>query len=161
MTEARRFAALAAAVTIPVCLGTIALAVFSALDAVGYTPFTDGPPLNVVEAAANGNAAEVLRRLSIGEDLRRAQPVRPDVISSSVRFATPLEAAVWSRQGALLKLLDAYGGIADAGARRHLVCLALDIESEEAAEALGGAGEAACAPGEALRTVTSRDAAGR
>ena len=160
MTEARGSVTLVAAVTIPACVGTIALAVFSLLDAVGYTPFSDGPPLNVAEAAANGNAADVLRRLSLGEDLRRAQPVRPDVISSSVRFATPLEAAVWSRQGALLRLLDAYGGIADTSTRHHLVCLALDIESDEAAEALGGPGQAACAPGEALRTVTSRDLAG-
>ena len=128
----------AAAVYVPACLGTLIVAAFSVLDLSGHTPFSGGPLLNVAEAAAAGNAAEMLRLMQAGEQMSQLWPVRPEIISSSVRQATGLEAAVWSREGALLRLLDLRGVIGEGETRRHLVCLAVDLEAQDVADVLAG-----------------------
>ena len=140
----------------PACLGTLLVAAFSVLDLSGHTPFSSGPLQNVAEAAAAGNAAEVLRRMAAGDDLGRMWPVRAEIISSSVPVATGLEAAVWSREGALVRLLDLRHAIGEGEVRHHLVCLALDIEAEDVADVLAGDRELSCEPGEALRAVLKR-----
>ena len=146
----------AAAACVPACLGTLIVAAFTVLDLSGHTPLSGGPLQNVAEAAASGNAAEVLRRMAAGDNLGRLWPVRPDIISSSVPFATGLEAAVWSREGALVRLLDLRHAIGEGEVRHHLVCLALDIEAEDVADVLAGDRDLSCEPGEALRAVLKR-----
>ena len=146
----------AAAACVPACLGTLIVAAFSVLDLSGQTPFSGGPLQNIAEAAADGNAAEVLRRMAAGDNLGRVWPVRPEIISSSVPLATGLEAAVWSREGALVRLLDLRHAIGEGEIRHHLVCLALDIDAEEVADVLAGNRELSCEPGEALRVVLKR-----
>jgi hypothetical protein len=44
---------------------------------------------------------------------------------------TPAEAAVWSRRGRLIALVDRLGGIPDVAERRRLACLAAAIRAED------------------------------
>lgn len=157
MTERRLTVVLPAVVAAPVWLAASGLMLFSLLDMTGRMPFSDGPLRNVAEAAADGNAAEVVRRLNAGADLRQAMPVRAELISSSVRYAAALEAAVWSRQGALVRLLDRLGAVGHGATRRHLVCLALDIGAEEVSSVLDPGGAMSCVPAVATGIVTGRD----
>src|SRR5262245_8811051 len=72
-------------------------------------PGVGGAPINIAEAAAQGSAAEVVRRVRQGEDPRGVRALRPESISSSVLRASALEAAVWSREVELVELLDRLG----------------------------------------------------
>ena len=63
---------------------------------------------------------------------------------------------MWSREGALVRLLDLRRAIGEGEIRHHLVCLALDIEAEDVADVLAGDRELSCEPGAALRAVLKR-----
>lgn len=121
----------AAAVLAPVVLGAVLLGAFVLLDAAGRTPFTYAPPQNAAEAAGMGNGPEVLRFIRQGASPTAVVPVRPDIISSSITRVTPAEAAVWSRRGRLIALVDRLGGIPDDAERRRLACLAAAIRAED------------------------------
>jgi hypothetical protein len=116
-------------------------------------PGAGDAPLNMAEAAGLGSAADVLRRLGLGEDPRAVLPVRPDVISSSVLRASAVEAAVWSRQVELVKLLDRWGAFEGDG-RSRIGCLARDLQAEDIAAYLGASD--ACPPNAALEAVLER-----
>ena len=147
---------LSAAVALPCVLTLILTLAFIWRDMAGETLFSYGLPRNVAEAAGMGNAAEILRLLPSLDDPRRVWPVRPEIISSSVRHATVLEAAVWSRSGGLMVLLDRHGLLADAATRTHVTCLAMDLAAQEIVDALTDAGTPACQPGAALARVLAR-----
>jgi hypothetical protein len=149
---------LAAIVAVPVALATIAVLVFSVLDSRGEPPLSDGPARNVAEAAALGQASEVLRFLRAGQDPHRVWPVRRDIVSSTITQVTALEAAVWSRRVELIELLDREGAIGDRGSRRHMGCLASDLPSavEEIVEYLSKDAPLDCPRGEALAAVVER-----
>ena len=114
------------------------------------------PPRNLAEAAARGSASYVLRFLRAGESATRLQPVDPEVISSAVTRVTPLEAAVWSRQAALIELLDRQGVIPDAPSRQHMTCLAADLAVEDAVDYLGKGEPVSCPAGETLAGIVER-----
>jgi hypothetical protein len=103
----------------------------------------------------------VLQRLQAGEDLRQTLPVRAELISSSVPYAAALEAVVWSRQGALMRMLDRLGVVGAGGTRRHLVCLARDLDAGEVVSILDQGGAVECVPEAAMAVVTSRKTPGR
>lgn len=153
MSRARTLLGVMAAA--PAVLATLGVLAFAVRETSGTTPFSDGPPLNVAEAAGTGRVSEVLRFLRAGEDPTRFWPVRPDLISSTVTRPTGLEAAVWTGSG-LMELLDQRGYIRDAETRQHLACLAKDIGKEEVVVYLFPGGAPACEPGAALAQVRDR-----
>jgi hypothetical protein len=125
-------------------------------ERMGGTPFGGRIPNNSAEAAAMGRAADVLRFLREGEDPRRIYRVDPEIISSAVRQATVLEAAIWSRQVALIRLLDAEGAISSGAERESLACLAADLAVADIAEYLAPGGTGHCEPGQAYEQVLAR-----
>jgi hypothetical protein len=112
-------------------------------------------PINSAEAAGSGNAAAMLRYMRAGEDPTREYPLRPEIISSSVLFATTLEAAMWSRQEAMFRLLDREGVIVGDDQRRFLACLAKDLDLPGVLEYLAPSG-VECVEGEAQARVLAR-----
>jgi hypothetical protein len=116
-------------------------------------------PANSAEAASLGNVADVVRFLAFGDNPARIYPVRPQFISSSVPYATTLEAAMWSRSLEVVKLLDERGAIVGDGSRHALACLAADLDLPDIVAYLAGSTAPACEPGAALRRVTARGAA--
>jgi hypothetical protein len=139
----------------PAVLATLAVLAFAGRELSGTTPLSDGPPLNVAEAAGSGQVSEVLRFLRAGEDPSRFWPVRPDIISSTVTRPTGLEAAVWTGSG-LMELLDRRGYIRDDDTRQHLVCLAQDVGKQEVVAYLSPGRAPTCEPGVALARVQDR-----
>ena len=137
---------------VPPLLATLALA-WSVLASAGELAGAGDSPVNMAESAGLGSAADVLRRLGLGEDPRAVLPVRPDVISSSVLRASAVEAAVWSRQVELVKLLDRWGAFEGDG-RSRIGCLARDLQAEDIAAYLGASD--ACPPNATLEAVLER-----
>src|SRR5687767_12428337 len=108
---------------IPLVLGTGRLVSMAIAERAGNVA-EDRVPLNIAEAAGMANAAEVVRRMRLGEDPGRRLPVRPHVISSSVPIATAFEGAVMARQVLLVELFDREGAPIDEATRAELACLA-------------------------------------
>lgn len=147
---------LALAVTLPLAAVTIAVLVFAARDVGGRTPSSWGELQNVAEAAAMGQASEVMRMLREGQDPNRIYAVRPEVISSSVTRVTALEAAIWSRRAQQVELLDRAGAIRDQESRHYLACLAADLPVDEVVQYLSPGGPPQCTAGEAIKQVVAR-----
>ncbi len=130
----------------------------AAAERLGSHPFAGLVPHNSAEAAALADAAGLLRFLRRGEDPRAVYPVRPEAISSAILQATTVEAAMWSRQVEMIKLLDREGVIHDGEERASLTCLAVDLEIDDVVEYLAADGTSRCEAGEALARVTARTA---
>jgi hypothetical protein len=156
MNPVSRSAASAIALAGPAVVATLMIVTFSSLELLGHTPSAVGPFRNIAEAAGMGAASEVLRLLGNGEDPNRLLPIRGEIISSSVRQATALEAAIWSRRRELLELLDRRGAIVDAPTRQHLACLAGDLDARDIVEFLSPGRALACEHGRALDLVLER-----
>jgi hypothetical protein len=157
MTETFASKIYALAVAGPVVVATLGVIAFSGQELRGEAPFSYGPVRNVAEAAAMGHASEVLRLLAAGQDPNQVWPVRRDIISSTITKVTALEAAVWSRRVQLVELLDRQGVIDDRS-RRHLACLANDLENpvEDIVLYLSPDGPLNCAHGQAIAAVLER-----
>ena len=140
---------------LPGIMATIGLAVVVAVERVDPDAFVSDRPLNAAEAAAAGDAAEVLRRLRFGEDPTRVEPLRPGIASSGVQRATTLEAAMWSRELEMIQMLDRHGAIVEPQTRRHLACLASDLDLADIARYLA-ADVAHCEGDHALQHVIER-----
>jgi hypothetical protein len=154
-------AACVVAVCAPLWLVIAGILSVAAGERMGATPFAGTVPGNSAEAAAMGRAADVLRFLRAGEDPRRVYSVDPEIISSAVRQATTLEAAVWSRQVALIQLLDAEGAVSAGAERESLACLAADLEAADIAAYLAPGGTGHCEPGQAYARVLARTTSGQ
>ena len=146
---------LAIAALAPVCAALVPVAAFIGSEMRGSTLLSYAPPANVAEAAALGLGSEVRRFMVAGEDPRAVYPVRPDAISTAITRATGLEAAVWGRSQRMVRMFDRMGLI-DQAARRHLVCLAADVRSEDVRETLASSETPACEPGAAYELVRER-----
>jgi hypothetical protein len=118
-------------------------------NALGAPPFR-----NSAEAAAAGDAPAALRFLRMGDNPSRIHPIRSEIISSRIRNATTLEAALWSGHIEMIRVLDREGAIVDDDQRRELACLALDLDLEEVANYL--APERSCVEGAALERIIAR-----
>jgi hypothetical protein len=147
--------AIAVALLVPICIATAGIAWVAAGERAGARPFAGLVPQNSAEAAALANAGDLLRFLRRGEDPHAVYPVRPDVISSAILRATTIEAAMWSRQVEMIKLLDREGLIRD-DERAALACLAVDLRIDDVIEYLAPEGSSGCEPGQALARVTAR-----
>ena len=143
------------ALLIPLCAATAGLVLVTAGERVGAAVFAGVAPQNSAEAAGLASAGDVLRFLRKGEDPRQVYAVRPEIISSAVRRATTLEAAMWSRQLELVQLLDRQGAF-DQGERAALACLAADLRIDDVVEYLAPDGTGHCEAGKALERVLAR-----
>jgi len=154
-TPPRRSTLLIAATAAPAILATMLVLVFVAFESSGTMVFAI-EPANVAEAAGLGLGGETLRRVRMGEDATARLSVRPEIISSSVKSVTALEAAVFARQVELIRMFDRHGSIADPTLRRHLVCLAADLDVRDIVEYLGAADAATCFPGATRAAIVQR-----
>ena len=131
------------------------LAAIVAAEGSGGTWLAARLPANIAEAAGTARADLVVRFLEAGQDPARIYPLHPDVISSTVRHATALEAAVWSHQRPLIELLDRKGAI-PGGGRHALACLAADVGVDDIVAYLSPDAPPDCVRGEAIGHVTAR-----
>jgi hypothetical protein len=150
----RRIAGIVAAAAFPVIAVAATLA-FIAAESAGVAVGTHGAMRNIAEAAGVGNSAEVVRMLGEAQDPTRVMPIRAAIISSSVRQASALEAAVWARQLGLIKLFDGRGMIVGAE-RGRLACLAEDLRAEDIAAYLAAESPPACVRGQVLDAIQAR-----
>jgi len=141
---------------LPASLVTIGLLGVAVGERIAPSLFDHYRPRNAAEAAAAGNAAEVLRRLHRGEDPLREYVVRPQFISSAVQHASMLEAAMWSRRIQMFVMLDRAGVLANDETRHELVCLAEDLSLPDVAEYLSREDAPACEPQQALNRLFAR-----
>jgi hypothetical protein len=83
------------------------------------------PPreVSLVEAAATRDLADVERLIGFGADPNVAMLVRPGFLANVSVRATPLEAAVWSRDLEMMTLLLDEGAIATGPQLQSLRCL--------------------------------------
>ena len=147
------------ALLVPLVAATVLLLYTAIGERGGGTPFSDGGPRNSAEAAALGDSATMLRLLQDGDPPERVHSVRPEIISSSVRRATTLEAAMSSRRVEMIRLLDREGAFADPATRHELTCLAADLELTDVVEYLAPEGPS-CTSGEAVARVLARTKTG-
>ena len=143
------------ALLVPLCAATAGTWLVTAGERMGAAPFAGVAPRNSAEAAGLANAGDLLRFLRNGEDPRRVYAVRPEIISSAVRRATTLEAAMWSRQLELVQLLDRHWAF-DPDERAALACLAADLRIDDIVDYLAPGGTGHCEPGKALERVLAR-----
>ena len=148
--------ALALALVVPIGAATVVIAGVSASERIGAHPFAGLAAQNSAEAAALANAGELLRFMRRGENPHAVYPVRPEVISSAILRATTVEAAMWSRQVEMIRLLEREGAIDGGEERTALACLAADLQIDDVLEHLAPDGLSGCEPGQALARVTAR-----
>jgi hypothetical protein len=144
-----------AAAVVPPVMALVVTAVFIAAESSGAALLSHGQVRNIAEAAGLGSASEIVRLLDAGQDPQRVMAIRPEIISSSVRQASALEAAVWSRRVELVKLLDERSSI-PAPERARLACLAQDLAVADIAVYLGGEAAAACVPNKVITSIQAR-----
>lgn len=140
----------------PVLVAAAMTGWFAVADQLQLPFATTRLPANIAEAAADGHAPEVIRRLRFGEDPTRAYPLREHYITAPVLVATAPEAAVWARSVELMRLLDREGAIVGDAQRRELSCLAADLKIEDVAMYLSANEHIACTPGLAYRRLLAR-----
>jgi hypothetical protein len=143
-----------AALVVPLVAATLWIGWIAAGEAAGVRPFSAPPLRNSAEAAAAGDAAAMLRFLRMGDNPTRIYPIDPSLISSTVQYATTLEAALWSRRVDPIRLLDRQGAIVGVDARRELACLAADLDLPDVVAYL--APHHLCVPGAALSRIQAR-----
>ena len=142
---------------LPPVLVTAGVMFFSLSELGGRTLFSGGPPANIAEAAGLGSGAEVMRMLRTGQDPHVVLPIHPEIISSTIRRASAVEAAVWSRKVQLVELLDREGALAAPGQRHHVLCLARDVGVDEIVAYLVKTDSAPCeGDGRTLTAVQAR-----
>ena len=144
------------ALALPICVVVLYLSAIAAVERAGSTFLAGRAPANIAEAAATARADLVVRFLRDGQDPLRVYPVHPDVISSTIRHVTALEAAVWSHQLPLMQVLEREGAIQDAAQRREIACLAADLEISEMVDYLSPGGPPDCVSREAYARVQAR-----
>lgn len=123
----RRRSAAAIAMALPGLIVAAACGLSVILAMLGVDTLWPRTELNLAEAAAMRDAAEVTRLIERGDSLTASWPVRAGLVSESATSLTPLEAAVASRDRHMIDLLYAAGTRLDA-TQWLLVRCAADIE---------------------------------
>ena len=147
---------IALALVAPIAAATVGILSVVAGERHGASPFAGLVPRNSAEAAGLGRAAELLRFLRAGQDPHAVYPVRPEILSSAILRATTVEAAMWSRQLELIKLLEREGAIDGHEEREALACLTADLEIDDVVQHLAPEGVSGCKPGQAIARVAAR-----
>ena len=98
------------------CMATLVLAPFE------RSLFWPVVSLNISEAAAMRDVAEVVRRVERGENVNESHPIRPEVIAGPAVVLTPVEAAVEAGDEHMLQVLFTEGATLDERAWTNLRC---------------------------------------
>jgi len=103
--------------------------------------FTDHPlwrseALNLAEAAALRDAAEIVRLIDLGHDPNARRTVRAGFLDGDAHEVTPLAAATYSDRPELVDLLMSKGTKLDAASWARLRCFAQEQGRDDAASAL-------------------------
>lgn len=112
------------AVAAPGVLLALGLGVALALSTAGRSPIWPDHAVNLSEAIAASEDAEVLRLM--GSRLDREYDVRPGLLAEHAMRVTPLESAVLSRRADYLERLLGSETVLDAATWNRLRCLATD-----------------------------------
>jgi hypothetical protein len=96
------------------------------------------PPddVNVSEAVAAGNYAELVRLLESGEDPNRGRVVRAPLLGGQAVEATPIEAAVLIRNATMARLLLTHGAVVTRSMAGTLRCLNAEYPDRDVLEIL-------------------------
>jgi hypothetical protein len=140
----------------PTCAGLALVMLFILLELAGQPLLQYDRPRNIAEAAGMATASEVLRFLRAGADPNAVMDVRPEVISSSITKVSAVEAAIWGREVALVRLLDRQGAIAGVDRRRYLACLSDALKAEDIARYLAPQGTHGCTSEETVTLIEAR-----
>lgn len=123
----RRRRAAAVATGLPGLMVASACGISVLLAMVGVDTLWPRTELNLAEAAAVRDAAEVVRLMERGDSLVTSWPVRAGLVGESATSLTPLEAAIASRDRNMIDLLYDAGAQLDA-AQWVLIRCAADIQ---------------------------------
>lgn len=108
-----------------------------AVTLVGEHPRWAAPVVNLTEAAAVRDTAEISRLLEQGDDPNQRRPVRPGLIGNDVeRQATPLEAGISIGRPDVLRLLLEHGASPSPSEWRRLRCAAQALQHADVVAAL-------------------------
>ena len=126
--------AAARALTIPACLVIAGQAAGLLLAPFDRHPLWQQPELNLSEAAAVRDAAEIVRLIEeLSEDPNAVREVRAGLLADQAIRVTPLEAAVAAKDVEIARVLLVNGAAMDADVWNRLRCSA---ESDEMTEFL-------------------------
>ena len=143
MSRAWRVAFVVAAVAPAVVLVCVEFGVLVWASVAGHPRWPD-EHLNLSEAAATRDTAEMVRLIDGGHDPNGHYPVRPGLVDNNAEVhITPLEAAIAIRRAELVDLLfkDGVRLTADEWARLRCVAAMSDDEELIAAVDKGGSGQ--------------------
>jgi hypothetical protein len=112
-----------------------------------WTPDT----VNVAEAVATGDYAEVARQIEAGVDPNPPMVVRAGLLGSKPSRLTPLETAVWGRNPLMVKLLLEHGVIVAPTILATLKCINAESPSADVSGLLDAL---PAAPGPACSELT-------
>jgi hypothetical protein len=98
------------------------------------------PPdeVNISEAVATGDYAEVARQIEAGVDPNPPMVVRAGLLGSKPSRLTPLQTAVWGRNSLMVKLLLDHGAIVAPTMLATLKCINAESPSEDVRAILDG-----------------------
>jgi hypothetical protein len=108
------------------------------LGALGGHGLWPADEVTLPEAIATRNSAEAARLIGLGQDPNARGRVRAGMLAGHDIRVTPLEAAVWVRDAALVRMLLAYGAVADRNELRVLRCMDDAVGRRETHEVLAG-----------------------
>ena len=138
--------AYALAIAAPALLLTAARCIALVLAFFGHHPWWHDDQLNIAEAAAMRDVAEVARRMQQGEDPNADHEIRPGLLFGHAVSLTPLEAAVEAGDSAMIDVLFRAGAVPDAGTWSRLRCGTDREEVIRVFDAHRPAGAAPCDP---------------
>jgi len=119
------------ALAVPGCLVTAWLSAWLVLAPSDRHPMWRQPEVNLSEAAAARDLGEIVRLIGASEDPDAARDVRPGFVAATAVRATPLEAAVASKDVESVRILLMNGATMTDGVWQHLRCSAADDEMRE------------------------------
>jgi hypothetical protein len=142
---------------LPYLAVTLAAVVMIVGERLELRPMLAGRPRNPAEAAVRIDAADLKRFQLAGIDASRLYEIRPGLSDDRVLQATPMEAAVLSRQIKLLKLVETGTPPPDAETLRRLECLAEDLRAHDIVEYLThGSPAPSCEDGATIALLRKR-----
>jgi hypothetical protein len=112
------------ALAAPGCLVVAGVAAGLVLAPFDRHPIWPRQQLNLSEAAAVRDVAEIVRLIETSEDPDVARDIRPGLLAEQAVRATPLEAAVAAKDPEIARVLLVNGAVMDAQAWSRLRCSA-------------------------------------
>jgi hypothetical protein len=114
----------AIALAAPGCLLAAASVIALALASIDRHPMWPREPMNIAEAAAVRDEAEVIRLVESGENFNDRYPVRPGLLFAPPTQLTPLEAGIASDDPMVVQWLLQQGAPLDIERWTYLRCIA-------------------------------------